>query len=341
MGVGDGVGGGSHGGVLGWHLEDDLAFVAHVDAGQAGVLGAPLGDVFLKTLVAGEEVVGAEMDEGFAGAGGKEGFDVFGVGQVDFAEVGGDFFTFGVEVAEEGAVEVHALFAGFGGVCGFEAGDDGKGVAGVAGGVGRNVEEDAGAVGHADGAALADKGDGDALGDLDAEAVGEEAHDAGVLDPGDLLELVAALGKGNAEDVLVDVLTEDAEELGAGKVLVAAELDVAGGGDEEVGIPMEKARGVEGGGGGGTEYGDRADGGEDTAGAGLGDETAADTAVATEEGVVVCRVVVGRVGVFAPGARSFGRGAATDLVDAFGGPWFVGPVQQRGTRLSCIVCPHA
>jgi hypothetical protein len=40
------------------------------------------------------------------------------------------------------------------------------------------------------------KGDGGAFGDGDAQLIGEEAHDRGVLDPGDLLELCARCDRG-------------------------------------------------------------------------------------------------------------------------------------------------
>src|ERR1700679_1004211 len=67
-GSGGGVSVGLFAGLLaglggGLHFEDDLAVVAHVGGGQGGILGAPLGEELLKTLVAREEVGVAEVNE--------------------------------------------------------------------------------------------------------------------------------------------------------------------------------------------------------------------------------------------------------------------------------------
>jgi hypothetical protein len=60
-----------------------------------------------------------------------------------------------------------------------------------------------------------------------------------VLDPGQALELLAAVVEGDGEDVAVDVVAEDAEELWAGEVLVAGDLDGGGGADGELGAGEE------------------------------------------------------------------------------------------------------
>ena len=58
------------------------------------------------------------------------------------------------------------------------------------------------------------------------DAIGQQPHDGGVLDPRHGLKLRAALLHGHAEDVAVDVFAKDAEHLRAGQVAVAVDLNV-------------------------------------------------------------------------------------------------------------------
>ena len=75
----------------------------------------------------------------------------------------------------------------------------------------RHGEQHAVGVNQADLLALAHKRDRLALNDRDANLVRQQAHDGGVLDPGNLLQLPAALGEGNKEDVAADVFAEDGQ----------------------------------------------------------------------------------------------------------------------------------
>ncbi len=105
---------------------------------------------------------------------------------------------------------------------------------------GRHVEQHAGGVDQADLRALADEGDRGALGDLDAEVVGEQAHDGGALDPGKRFELEAAVGERDLEDVALEVVAEDVEQLLAGDVGVADDLDGGGGREDEALVVEEE-----------------------------------------------------------------------------------------------------
>ncbi len=263
----------------GLHLEDDLALVAHVDGGELGVLGAPLGEELLEALVAGEEVGVAEVHEDVGPALGDEGFDVLGIGEVDLAELGGDLFAGAVEAGGEAGVELHAGGAGRERIAGVDAGDDREGVLRVAGDVGRHVEQDAGGIDQADLGALADEGDRGALGDLDAEAVGEQAHDGGALHPGKRFELAAAVGERDPEDVALEVVAEDVEQLLAGDVGVADDLDGGGGREEEALVVQEEVAGEQERGGDAAEEGEQEDAAKDASpeGAGDADEAAAET----------------------------------------------------------------
>ena len=227
-----GVVGGNRG--TGLHLKDHLAVVAHVGGGQLGVLGVPVGKQLFELAVTFEVVGVAEVDKDLGAMVGDKGLDVLGVGEIDLGEPGGDALFGGVEVAGELEVDFHAGGADGEWIVLGDAGDYGEGVMGLGcpGGVVVvvHVEEDAGAVDQADLRSLANESDGGALDDGDAEAVGQQAHDGGVLDPGKALEFGTTLGEADGEDVAVDILAEDGEELGAGEVADALDLDSGGAG---------------------------------------------------------------------------------------------------------------
>ena len=63
-----------------------------------------------------------------------------------------------------------------------------------------------------------------------------------MLDPGKAFELVGfAVFEGDGEDIAVNVVAEDAEELRAGEVLVAGDLDGGRRGDDQAGVVQEHA----------------------------------------------------------------------------------------------------
>ena len=160
----------------------------------------------------------------------------------------------------------------------------------------RHGEDDAIGVGQFDAAAHLHKGDWGAFGNGDAQLIGQEAHDRGLPDPGDLLEGDAALRQGHEKQIASDVRSEDGEEIGAAQLAVAEGLDGSGGIDAEARIVIEEAAGGE------EESGDEAERGEESSGEGQpsqggaspgGEEAATDgnTAAGAEKGLF--RVVVG------------------------------------------------
>ncbi len=105
---------------------------------------------------------------------------------------------------------------------------------------GRHVQDDSGSVDQLDLVADADEGDGGALTHGDAKLVGEDAHDGGVLDPGNLFQFGTAGGQRDEEDVAADVGSEDGEQVFAGELAVADGLDGGGGVDAEAGVAIEE-----------------------------------------------------------------------------------------------------
>ncbi len=93
--------------------------------------------------------------------------------------------------------------------------------------------------------AEADKGDGDALDDRDAEVVGQQAHDGRVGNPGQLFKLRLTASQGDEEDVAAEIGGEDGEQLRPGEAALlgvgcAGDLDGGGRDDAEVGVGFEK-----------------------------------------------------------------------------------------------------
>jgi hypothetical protein len=105
---------------------------------------------------------------------------------------------------------------------------------------GRLGEENSISVDEFDLRALADEGDGLALEDGDADLIREETLDCGVLDPGNLFELLAALFDGDEKDVAADVFAEDGKHVGAADLGETSRLNVCGSGDAEAGVVLEE-----------------------------------------------------------------------------------------------------
>src|SRR3569833_3183535 len=87
---------------------------------------------------------------------------------------------------------------------------------------------------------LADEGNRLALNDGDANLIGKYPHHGGVLDPGNLFELLATFLDGDEEDVSADVFAEYGEHVGAADLSEAGGLDVSGSGNAEAGVVLEK-----------------------------------------------------------------------------------------------------
>ena len=103
----------------------------------------------------------------------------------------------------------------------------------------RHGKQHAVGVDQADLLAVAHEGDRLALHHGDAQLVGQHAHDRGVLDPGNLFQLLAPLVQGNKEDVAADVFAEDGQQVAARDFGQAGGLNVAGAGDAEARVALE------------------------------------------------------------------------------------------------------
>ena len=77
------------------------------------------------------------------------------------------------------------------------------------------IQQHAVGIHQADLLAVAHKSYRLALHDRDANLIGQQAHHRGLLDPRNLLQLLAALSERNKEDVAPDVFAEDRQHLGA------------------------------------------------------------------------------------------------------------------------------
>ena len=76
--------------------------------------------------------------------------------------------------------------------------------------------------------AIARKSDGCALAELDVNAIRENTVDGCGLDPGDLLELVAARVERNAQDAAIAVFIEGLQDGFARNDVIAGQLDLLG-----------------------------------------------------------------------------------------------------------------
>jgi len=222
------------------HLEHYLRVVAEIDRGQMRILLPPLGKMRLIRPVAGEELLVAEVEQHVTGAGGQGCADILRIGEVDLAEVGGDLLAARVKVGDELLVDTHSGATHGEGIVGVDSGDDGKGE--VPGGHhgGRHIEDDSCGVNQLDLIADTDEGDGSALAHGDAQLVRKETHDGGVFDPGNVLQLGAAHGERDKEDVAADVRSEDGEQVFAGELAIADGLDGGSGVDAEARVVIEK-----------------------------------------------------------------------------------------------------
>lgn len=112
---------------------------------------------------------------------------------------------------------------------------------------GRELHEIADGVDERNVGADAGEGDRRALVNLDAQAIRDEAHDTGRFDPGNLLELVLALGERNEEDVAANIAAHDIHDLGVRDVLDARDFDQVAGIDAKapgmLAITIESGRG--------------------------------------------------------------------------------------------------
>src|SRR6185437_4974940 len=179
------------------------------------------------------------MSEDVSSLLGHEDAGVLGIGEVDLGDLLRVVLTGRVEIGHHAHVDGHAGSAGIGGIARIDPSDDRERIM-MAGHGGRgHGEQHAVRVDETD--VIADAGEGNrlALDDGDSDLIGEQTHDGGALDPGNLLELTAAQVEGDEEDVAADVFAEDGQHLGAGYFRQASRRNVFSSGDAVTSVMLE------------------------------------------------------------------------------------------------------
>ena len=157
------------------------------------VLLPPFGEVLLVTAVTSEEVRIAKVHLDIGALGGQKRPNVFRIGDIDFAQLGGDFRSSRVEVVDELLIQMHTRGTDGQRVPARDSRDHGEGIVFCRHGCWWQMQQNAAGVDQADGIALTHEGHGRAFDDGDPQLVWHQAHDGCVLHPGKLLEGGAAL----------------------------------------------------------------------------------------------------------------------------------------------------
>ena len=200
----------------------------------------------LVALVALKEMIFAEVGENVSALLRHQHPRIFRIGEINFRDLLGEVLAVGVKLRHQARVHRHAPLARVGGIAGIDAGDHGKGIVMRGHGGGGHVEQHAVGIDQADLLAVTRKGDRLPLDYLHANLIGEQAHDRGVLDPGNGFKLLAPLADGDKEDVAADVFAEDGEQLSARDFRESGGLNVAGAGDAEAGVAFKIGSGEDG-----------------------------------------------------------------------------------------------
>src|SRR5207248_9795134 len=225
-----GLGGGSGERCLPHHapqvgIDHDLAVVTEVHRLQLVKLLAPLAHMANENFVAIEIIRRTEVNQDFRIR--YRDFDIVGIGEINFAQILGITSPSGIEFANELVVNFHTGKASRRRLAGVHAYDHGKGIFLL---VARGqIHQGADGVDEENAGADAGEGYRRAFLDFNLQPVGNESHDAGRFDPGDLLELSFALRQRNKEDVAANIATHDFHDLGVADVADAGDLDVVAG----------------------------------------------------------------------------------------------------------------
>src|SRR6266404_2121078 len=208
-------------------VEHHLLRVLQIDGVDTAVVGLPLRKIFDDHAVLPGEVARAEMNGQrlrVAGAGdaGHDRAQILWVGEVHFTDAIGRAGAHQVDVVHELLIRLHALAALFAGHALGESGDDGKLQLFAA----RTIENHAVRVDERQLGSIADKSDGRALGQLNANAIGENALQAGGLDPGNLFESSAAGVQRNAENAEAAIARKLLQHRFAADDVIAANFDL-------------------------------------------------------------------------------------------------------------------
>src|ERR1700679_3909422 len=184
-------------------------------------------------------MIAAEVREDVVPRFGHQHAGIFRICEIDLGDLIREMLAAGIEIAHEALIDDHARLARRLRVSCIDAGDDGKGIMMLSHGGRAHGEQDAIGIDETDLLALTNQWDGCALDNADANAVGQDAHDGGALDPGNLLKLLAAIAEIDEEDVPADVLAEDGKQIGARDLTQAGGFNVGASGDAEAGVALK------------------------------------------------------------------------------------------------------
>src|SRR5437660_698187 len=194
----------THAGV---RVHNHLPRVLQIDRLHMPGMGLPLRKIVDEHFEFAGKIACAEMHGhglriGWAGQSAHDHAQIFGNRQVDFADILRRAAARQLDGLHEFLIELHALFALLARQVFRNAGDNRKLEVGIL----RTIENHAMGIDERHFIAIARKRDGSAFGELDANAIGENALHGRGLDPGNLLELAPAGIERNRQEAAIAVL---------------------------------------------------------------------------------------------------------------------------------------
>src|SRR5712664_2847965 len=208
-------------------VEHHLLRVLQIDGVDAAVGGLPLRKMFDHHAVLAGEIARAEMNGqrlriACAGDAGHDRAQILWVGEVHFTNAIGRAGAHQVDVVHELLIRLHAFAAFFPGHALGQSGDDRKLQFLAA----RTVENHAVRVDEREFGSIADKSDGRALGQLNANAIGENALHAGGLDPRDFFESGAPGVQRNTQHAAATIARKLLQHRFAADDVISADFDL-------------------------------------------------------------------------------------------------------------------
>src|SRR5690349_18190120 len=213
----------------GIRIHDDLPRVLQINGLHPPGMGLPLRKIVDEHLELAGKITRTEMDRdslrvGGAGKPGQDYAQVFGDREVHFADGLRRSAADKFDILHELLKQLHALFALIARHVVGNASDDGKLKIHVL----RAVQDYTVGINQLDLVAIAREGDWRALREFDANAIRKNPMDGRGLDPGNLLELSAALVERDLQDAMVAVLREWPQHSFASDHVVAGQFDLLG-----------------------------------------------------------------------------------------------------------------
>src|SRR5216684_706997 len=208
-------------------VQHHLLRILQIDGVDAAIAGLPLREIFDDHTVLAGEVAGAEVNSDClringAGDAGHHRTQILRVGEVHFADAVGRAGAHEVDVLHELLVRLHALAAFFARHVFREAGDYWKLQIFAA----RAVENHAVGIDESKFGAITQEGDGRALSQVHAKAIGENALYGSRLNPGDFFQRAAPSVQRNTQNAAAAVVHKLLQHRFAADNVVAVDLNL-------------------------------------------------------------------------------------------------------------------